>query len=124
MVINAIFGAFIGFLTYEFIYVFNPFQPRATSSWFIASVTGIARQHGIHRWLTFSSSSNYWISLRRAYVMYSGSIVLGLSLNWLLVEIIHLEHTLAWLCGLIVSSIISLIFLKKYVFQTPQKSIN
>ena len=112
----------IGFLTYEIIYFLNPIQPKASSSWAIAFLVGVARQHALHRWLTFLHHSPYWKSLGRAYLMYSGSLLVSSALNWALTEQYHMHHRLAWACCLIVTGLISLIFLKKYVFKLPKKS--
>jgi len=117
MVVVAILGALTGFITYEIIYFLNPFEPKASSSWLVASVVNIARQHGLHRWLTFTHKVNYWRSLLRAYVMYSGSILISVALNWFLVEELLINHRLAWACCLFITALISFFFLKRYVFK-------
>jgi putative flippase GtrA len=117
LVITACLGALIGFVTYEIIYWINPIDPRASTSWFIAFVVGVARQHALHRWLTFSHPTPYWKSLGRAYVMYSGSLVVTSALNWGLTEQLLLNHRLAWAICLLVTALISLVFLKRYVFR-------
>jgi putative flippase GtrA len=114
-------GALIGFITYEIIYFLNPINPKASSSWFIAFVIGVARQHALHRWLTFLHKTPYWKSLGRAYVMYSGSLFLSSALNWVLTEKMLIHHRIAWGLCLIVTALISLIFLKNYVFKTSKK---
>ena len=120
MVLVAILGALIGLITYEIIYFINPFEPRASSSWFAAAVVNIARQHSLHRWLTFTYKSNYWRSLRRAYIMYSTSLLVGVVLNWFLVERLHVNHRLAWAICLIITASISFFFLKRYVFKQKE----
>jgi len=122
MVIVATLGALTGLITYEIIYFFNPFEPKASSSWFIASIVNIARQHGLHRWLTFSHKVNYWRSLSRAYIMYSGSILIGVALNWFLVEELFVNHRIAWVFCLIITALISFFFLKRYVFKQTETS--
>jgi putative flippase GtrA len=49
MLLVAGVGVVLGFVTYEIVYVLNPFSPKATVSWTIAFVIGIARQHALHR---------------------------------------------------------------------------
>ena len=117
MVLVAIIGVLIGLITYEIVYFFNPFEPKATTSWFIAFIIGIARQHGLHRSLTFSYKTVYWRSLIRAYIMYSGSLLIGTGLNWLLTEMMFVNHRIAWACCLLTTALISLLFLKRYVFK-------
>jgi putative flippase GtrA len=119
MVVTAIIGAIIGLITYEIIYALNPLQPRATTSWALAFAIGIARQHALHRWLTFHHNATpYWPSLGRAYVMYSGSAAAGTLLNWVLTVGLGINHRLAWVICLFTTAAISLIFLKRYVFRS------
>jgi putative flippase GtrA len=113
---TAVIGAAIGWVFYEIVYALNPLQPRATTSWLIAYFIGIARQHGLHRWLSFDARTPYWPSLRRAYVMYAGNAVVGAALNALLTGTLGLHHRLAWLLCLVTTALISLVFLKSYVF--------
>lgn len=117
MGVTAVIGALIGLLTYEIIYFLMPLEPRATISWTLSFIVGVARQHALHRWLTFAErASSYWKSLRRAYVMYSGSLVVGAVLDWVLVEQFGVNHRLAWFCCLMTTATISLVFLKHFVF--------
>ena len=116
IVLTAIIGAAIGWVFYEIVYALNPMEPRATTSWLIAYAIGIARQHGLHRWLSFDTQAPYWPSLRRAYVMYAGSAAAGTALNALLTGPLGLHHRLAWLLCLLLTASSSLVFLKSYVF--------
>ena len=124
MVLTAIIGAVLGLITYEVIYFINPIIPKATSSWFIAFVIGVVRQHGLHRWLTFDEKPPYLSSLLKAYIMYSGSLIMSTSLNWFLVESIYLNHRLAWLICISMNAVVSLFFLKKFVFSSKTKNLN
>lgn len=117
MVSIAILGAIIGFITYEIIYYFNPFSPKATLSWILAFIIGTARQHALHRHFTFLFKTHYWESLYRAYILDFGVLVSTSALNWFLTEIIHADHRLAWFSCLVLTAIISLIFLKQFVFK-------
>ena len=118
MLVTAIVGAIIGLITYEIIYALNPLQPRATTSWALSFSIGIARQHALHRYLTFTHHSPYWPSLGRAYLMYSGSATVGTLLNWGLTAGLGVNHRIAWIICLFTTACISLIFLKRYVFRT------
>ncbi len=117
LILTAIIGALVGLITYEIIYFLNPMEPRASSSWFIAFVIGVARQHALHRWLTFLHKTSYWKSLAKAYVMYSGSLFVTSALNWILTEELLIHHRIAWGLCLIATGLISLIFLKRFVFK-------
>lgn len=117
MGLTAALGALLGLVIYEIIYRIVWFEPRATVSWTLGFLLGVGRQHALHRHLSFHGRpAPYWRSLGRAYVMYSGSMLFGAGLNWVLVEVAGLHHRLAWLCCLMSTATISLVFLKRFVF--------
>ena len=116
IVATACIGAMIGYVTYLLVYLLNPIEPRATTSWLLAFLINVSRQHALHRWLTFDEPGRYWPSLGCAYVMYSGTAVATTSLNWFLVVRHHLNHNLAWLACMGLTALISLAFLKRFVF--------
>lgn len=116
MVLTAILGALTGLVTYEILYLLNPFEPRATIAWTVSFLLGVTRQHGLHRLLTFNHATPYWPSLGRAYVMYSGTLLVGTCLNWLLAEKLGIPHHIAWFCCLMNTATISLFLLKRFVF--------
>jgi hypothetical protein len=114
---TAILGAAIGYVTYALIYAVNPLPWRATTSWLAAFLVNVARQHALHRTLSFDASAHYGRSLRRAYVMYSGSAAATTSLNWYLTVVRGIGHQRAWFACLGLTGLISLLFLKRYVFR-------
>lgn len=116
MTLVAIFGGLIGLAVYELIYILNPIEPRATTSWLLSFLIGVPRQHALHRWLTFGDQTPYWSSLKRAYVLYSSLVVLTTALNYLLVEIFHWYHLLAWLTCVTTAGAINLFILKPIVY--------
>lgn len=117
MLVTALIGLIAALVTYEVIYWLNPLQPRASTSCFFAFVIGVARQHALHRWLTFTERTTYLPSLMRAYVLDSGSVTIGTGLNWLLTEVWGVGHRVAWLICLITAAVITLLTLKRFVFR-------
>jgi len=117
MLIIAITGVVIGFFTYEIIYYFNPFSPKGTLSWVVAFIIGVARQHALHRCFTFKYQTSYFKSLYRAYVVDLVALLYSTGLNWFLSGVLNVNHRLTWLCCLLSTALISLVFLKKYVFK-------
>jgi putative flippase GtrA len=117
IVLTAALGAMTGMVTYELVYLVDPFEPRATTAWTASFLINVARQHSFHRVLTFTHPTPYWSSLARAYVMYTGSLVLGAGLNWLLTQKLGVNHRVAWFCCLMNTAVISLFFLKRFVFR-------
>lgn len=117
MLVVAAIGVILGFVTYEIVYYLNPFSPKATVSWVFAFLIGIARQHALHRKFTFSHQTPYFKSLYKAYVVDIGGLVFSTGLNWFLAETLQLHHRLVWALCLAATALISLVFLKKYVFK-------
>ncbi len=123
MLVIATIGMVLSLITYEIIYYLNPFSPKATISWVLAFVIGIARQHALHRHFTFSHKTPYFKSLFRAYIVDIGSLVFSTGLNWFLSEILQFNHRLVWACCLAATALISLVFLKKYIFKVEVSSV-
>ncbi|WP_298418326.1 GtrA family protein [uncultured Kordia sp.] len=122
MLCIAILGVIFGFITYEMIYFINPFSPNATISWMFAFVVGIARQHALHRHFTFQHKTSYFKSLYRAYVVDISALLFSTGFNWFLSEILNINHRIVWVCCLLSTALISLVFLKKYIFRTSVNS--
>jgi putative flippase GtrA len=117
MVNAAAAGALIGWITYEIIYLLNPQSVyRATSSWLLGFLVGVVRQHALHRYFTFAEKTPYWKSLWKAYAFYTVSAVIGSIVNFMLTEVVHVHHQIAWLACLLITASISLFGLKKAVF--------
>jgi putative flippase GtrA len=121
MVLTALAGVAIGFVTYEIVYALVPFEPRATTSWFLAFVIGIVRQHALHRWLTFRPHPPYWPSLGRAFVLDLAVLLISTALNWALTEQWGVDHRVAWLACLLTSAVLGLALLKRFVFALPRR---
>ena len=115
--VTAVIGAGLSLVTYEIIFFLNPMAPKATTSWALSFIVNIARQHALHRWLSFTHPTRYWPSLFRAYVMYSGTAVATTFLNYWLTTSLALNHRLVWLLCMLTTALISLLLLKRYVFR-------
>lgn len=123
MVVVALIGTIIGYVTYEIIFYLNPFHPKATISWFLSYIITILRQHSLHRQFTFTTHKTpYWRSLMKAFVMYFSSLCLSSGLNYLMIEVLHINHRITWATCLIVTAFMSLFFLKKYVFKSSKST--
>jgi len=120
MILIALLGVFLGFITYEIIYFINPFAPKETVSWFFAFLVGVARQHTLHRNFTFSHKTFYWKTLRRAYILNTGTLIFSATLNWFLTVVLNLHYRIAWVCCIVFTGLMGLLFLKRYVFNPKQ----
>jgi len=116
LVIVAVLGAAIGYITYEIIYFFVRWEPRSTLSWTLAFLIGVIRQHYLHRRWTFQLFQRPPGSLMRAFILYSGSATTGAAANYVLVNLLGIHHRVAWLVCLLITATFSLIFLKSFVF--------
>ena len=116
--ITGILGTAVGWLTYELLYWLNPVNGewRATTSWLIGFLIGVARQHGLHRWFTFTHYSPYWKSLGRAYVFYAATTAITSAANYYLTAVLGLHHRLAYFICLTISGLMTLLFIKRFVF--------
>jgi putative flippase GtrA len=118
LTLTGLIGASIGWVSYELLYAVNPVTHyRATSSWAVAWAVSVWRQHALHSRLTFIDRPPAGDSLRRAYAYAAGSGLLGLVLNLHLTVGLGLSHRFAWLVGLLLSAMLSLLFLKRLVHQ-------
>ncbi|WP_430409914.1 GtrA family protein [Kordia sp.] len=122
MLVIAVIGVISGFISYEIVYYLNPFSPKATVSWIVAFLIGIARQHALHRHFTFQHKTAYFKSLYRAYIVDIGALFFSTGLNWFLSEIVNLNHRIVWICCLLSTALFSLILLKRYIFKVPANS--
>lgn len=118
LVLVALLGALIGLATYEVIYLLNPLEPRASTSWLLAFLVGVPRQYTLHRRLTFAATVPYAPRLLRAYVLYACVATLTTTESWLLVERWAVPHHLAWLACISTTGLINLYALKPLVFAT------
>lgn len=117
MLFVALIGIVASLITYEIIYYINPFSPKTTISWSMAFIIGIIRQHALHRYYTFEYKISYFKSLYKAFVLDFSVLMLTSGLNWVLSETFNLHHRFVWLLCLLSSAIMSLFFIKNYVFQ-------
>jgi uncharacterized membrane protein YjjB (DUF3815 family) len=123
MILIAIIGGIIGWITYEFIYWINPLHSgRASSSWLLEFIIGTARQHVMHRWFTFRHNGSYWRSLLKAYLYYSITACIGTVINYFLTEQLHVYHRIAWVACLCITAAISLFALKRIVYNPASET--
>jgi hypothetical protein len=117
MAATAVFGASVGWVTYEAIYYVNPMTTyKSTVSWLVGFIVGVVRQHGLHRWMTFPYGTPYWNSLGKAYLLYSTSALVGSVTIFHLTENLGMHHRTAWLICLGITALTSILCLRRFVF--------
>ena len=117
LAVVALVGAAIGYITYELIYFLVRWEPRSTISWTLAFIIGVVRQHYLHRRWTFQLFRRPLGSLVRAFILYSGSATTGAAVNYTLVDLMGVNHRIAWFVCLLITATFSLVFLKSFVFK-------
>lgn len=114
----ALFGTFVSWLTYELIFLVNPIEPRATTSWFLTYLTAIVRQHHLHRVISFPGpKARYAATFGRQVFVNLTLLGLGAGLNYGLVEIAGLHHRLAWLVCMALVATANYLAMKFFVFR-------
>lgn len=120
LLIVASIGAVLGWLTYEFLFFILPTaQHKAVYSWILNYIIGVFRQHWLHKKITFTQDVPYWSSLGKAFVYYLSSGIFCGIMDFIFVEVFHINYRISWFLCLILAAILGLLFLKKTVF-TPK----
>ena len=116
--VTAAIGTVLAWITYEIIYYVNWFEPKATTSWTMAFVIGVFRQHHLHRTLSFPQIDvSYGTSLKRDALASILVATAGTLLNYVLTERIGLHHRQAWGACLVGVATLEYVFLKTFVFR-------
>lgn len=114
----ALFGTLVSWLTYELIFLVNPLEPRATTSWFLTYLTAIVRQHHLHRVISFPGpKAGYAATFRRQVVVNVTLLGLGGGLNYGLVELAGMHHRPAWLICMALVATANYLSMKFFVFR-------
>ena len=114
-------GTVLAWLTYEIIYLINPFEPRATTSWTAAFLIGIFRQHHLHRTLAFyKSTRSYSGSLSREAAAALLILIIGIFLNFWLTNHWDIHHRAAWAICLVSVAMLEYGLMKFFVFRVPE----
>ena len=116
--ITGMFGVFIGGFIYVIIYKSNPLEThKATTSWILAFLLAILRQHALHYFFTFTEISvPYLNSLYGAIKTYSFNLVWSTVLIHFLNEQVKLDYRISWFITVAISVPLSYILLKKLSF--------
>lgn len=118
--IAAAIGTLLAWVTYELVFFLNPLEPRATTSWAVAFLIGVFRQHHIHRVLSFPNSVfSYSGSLSREAVASIIILIAGAGLNFLLTQRFGIHHRMAWGSCLISVAALEYGLMKFFIFRNP-----
>lgn len=111
-------GTVLAWLTYEIVYALNKIEPRATTSWVLAFIMAIFRQHHLHRNLSFPNNQNsYLVSLSREILSSVWILCASAGLNYGIVSALGLHHRAGWVICLIAVAALEYALMKFYVFR-------
>jgi len=118
--ISGTIGNLIGWIIYNSIYLINPIiWNKATISWVIGYIVGVALQHDIHyRWTFLESNTPYTKSLFSSYIAYSFGFVISTFVLYILVERLYVYLQISWLCAVLSGVLANYFFLKEHVFKS------
>ena len=122
VILVAMVGLLLSWVTYEFIFFLNPFEHKATSSWLVSYVIGVLRQHHLHRRFSFPESrASYNTTLSRDILSSATLLFMGTLLNWVLVDRLRLNHRLAWMICTGTVAVLTLVLIKTFVFRSAER---
>ena len=121
--IVAAIGTAASYVTYEVVFFLNSIEPRATTSWAIAFVIGVFRQHHLHRYLAFpKTAERYKVTLQREWLASLTVFLFSVGLNFYLTQKLSFHHRIAWVACVASAAGVEYGLLKFFVFrQTMQR---
>ncbi len=113
-----VIGNAIGWIIYNLIYILNPYDwNKATTTWLVSYLIGVAQQHEMHRrWTFFDSEEKYISSLGKSYLAYSLGLVISTLVNFSLVNSLDVHIQISWFLSVVSSVVVNYIFLKRLAF--------
>jgi putative flippase GtrA len=115
-------GVVLGMLQYELLWQLNRLDAyRASSTWIVSSVLGIAWVHALHCRFTFRGpgSARWGDTIGRAYLLYASTVAIGSWLMWLLVDEMSVRRASAWLLTTAVTSVLNFVLLRRLLVHRP-----
>jgi len=82
----------------------------------VSCLIGNIEAHFMHYRFTFSSTFSYFRSLNRAFLTYTGQLLITTLFHYLMVEILLLHHTLAWLVNTCVFGYLNFLLIRWIAF--------
>jgi len=112
-------GNIIGWIIYNVIFFSNPFAwNKATTSWLLSYLIGVAQQHEMHRRWTFSESKQKYLdSLKNSYLAYSLGLIVSTIANYYFVYDLEIGLQVSWLLSVIASVVVNYFALKRFAFK-------
>mgnify|MGYP001260358668 CR=1 FL=1 len=112
-------GNILGWIIYNVIFFSNPFSwNKATTTWLLSYLIGVAQQHEMHRRWTFSETKqDYLDSLKNSYLAYSLGLIVSTIANYHFVYNMEIGLQVSWLLSVIASIVVNYFALKRFAFK-------
>ena len=100
-IINTSFGYIASIFIYNILSKYIPF----TLLLVIINIVNITFSFITHKTFTFRSKGNFFYEYIRTYISNIASILIGFSITWVMVNLIHIEFWIAQLFSIIIGTI-------------------
>ena len=115
--VTGTFNSAFALVLYEVLYWVDLWPAHtAVAAWAVSSAIGNVEAHYMHYRFTFDSTFNYLTSMNRAFWTYSGQLEVTTSFHYVMVEIFHLHHTLAWFVNTCVFGYLNFLLIRWIAF--------
>jgi len=115
--IVGIFNSSFALILYEVLFWIDIWPAHtAVAAWIVSCIIGNVEAHFMHYKYTFKSTFNYIKSLNRAFWTYTGQLIVTASFHYLMVEVLHFHHTLAWLVNTCIFGYINFLLIRWIAF--------
>lgn len=116
---------FVGMGQYECLHSLLPSgRWHASGVWVVHFLIGTLWTHGIHRWFTFSGAPRvpYVPSIVRTYAAYSGILVAGSGMMFLLCDLSRVHHLTGWVVTTITTSSLNFLAMRSFTIVREEKT--
>jgi len=111
------FNFIFALVLYEALYWVDLWSAHtAVAAWAVSSAIGNVEAHFMHYRFTFKSTFSYFRSLNRAFWTYSGQLVVTTLSHYLMVEVFHVNHRIAWLVNTCVFGFVNFLLIRWIAF--------
>lgn len=116
---------FVGMGQYECLHSLLPSgRWHAGGVWVVHFFIGTLWTHGIHRWFTFSGIPRlpYFLSIMRTYAAYSGILLIGSAMMFLLCDLGRVYHLTGWAVTTITTSALNFLAMRSFTIVKEERS--
>ena len=111
------FNFIFALVLYEILYWVDLWPGHtAVAAWAVSCAIGNVEAHFMHYRFTFKSKFPYFKSLNRAFWTYTGQLVVTTLSHYMLVEVLFVNHRLAWLVNTCIFGFLNFLLIRWIAF--------